>query len=94
MAEIRVIFNDEKEIIADSYMNSKFSEDLILKFFNPDSPDEIIDTIEKCDQSKFSLLAKYPNREKKIDFVNYYIKLTNIINVDEGCILEIYFSKI
>ena len=94
MANVKVIFNDGKEVIADSYKWVSWSDLMILRFFNPEDPDKIVDFIESCDQSQFTMVIDFPNRKKKVDFVNYYINFSSVTNVSKGTILEVNFKKI
>ena len=61
MKNVKVIFNDKKEIVADSYMLDKIGGHFVLRFFNPDSWEEIVDFVDTCDQSRFSLLINFPS---------------------------------
>ena len=94
MADIRVIFNDKKELQASSYTYSKYEEKLILRFSNPKNPNDIISFLEDCDKNRISLLAKYPNREKELVFINYKITLSFFSCLETGAMLEVYFEKI
>lgn len=94
MKNVKVIFNDKKEIVADSYMLDKIDGHLALRFFNPDSWEEIVDFVDTCDQSRISLLINFPNREKRIDLDNYYMEINNTTNVKTGSILELHFKRL
>lgn len=94
MKNVKVIFNDKKEIVADSYMLDKIDGHLVLRFFNPDSWEEIVDFVDACDQSRISLLINFPNREKRIDLDNYYMEINNTTNVKTGSILELHFKRL
>lgn len=92
-ATIEVKFNDGKEICANSYSLSKYQEKFVLKFANPEDCDAITDFIGSCDQSKIVLMIKYPNREKTLTFINYYMTLSFFNCTQFGSILEIHFER-
>ena len=92
-AIIHVKFNDGKEICANSYAYYKYQEKFVLKFAFPKDTDEIIDFIESCDQSKIVITAKYPNREKTLTFINYYMGHSFFNITQAGSILEVHFER-
>lgn len=93
MVDIKVVFNDKKKVAIDSYTYDKFSEQVILRIYNPNSCDEIIEFTTQCDSSKFSVIAKYPNKIKQQRFINYSMNLSFISYSEAGVILEMYFNK-
>lgn len=93
MVDIKAVFNDKKELSIDSYTYDKFSEQVILRIYNPDSCDGTIEFIEQCDSSKFSIIANYPNKTKKQRFIKYSMNLSFISYSEAGVVLEIHFNK-
>lgn len=93
MTNIEVIFNDNQKLKINSYSYDKISDQLVIRIYNPESDDDIIDTILNSDYSKFDIIAEYPNKTKKLRFVNYYINLSISSLKLNGNVLEIYFRK-
>lgn len=94
MAEIHVITRDGQEIYADSYSFSRHDGTVILRFYNPESYDDIIKHVEGCDFGTFDMTAEYPGRKKECHFVGY--ELTDCVTEHKsaGTVLEMYLKKL
>lgn len=94
MADIHVITKDGQEIYADSYSFIRHDGMVILRFYNPESCDDMIEYAEGCDFGTFDITAEYPGRKKEHHFVGY--ELANCVTEykSAGTVLEIYLRKL
>lgn len=95
MADVILTFHDNKELNVHSYSYDLFGEKLIIKaqVQSLEDSDRIICFLQTCDTSEIHLLAKYPNKERKLDFINYEMTLSFLNTSSHGNYLEVYFEK-
>lgn len=94
VASIHVKTRDEREFDAASYTYNKYDGTVILRFYNPESCDDIIDYVVGCDFGTFDIEAEYPGRKKEHHFVGY--ELANYVTEHKpaGTVLEFYLKKL
>lgn len=91
---VAVTTRDGRELYADSYSYNRHDGLVVLRFFNPDSCDDVIDSAAGGDFGAFDLIAEYPGRKKEHHFVGYELANCLMEHKSSGSVLEMYLKKL